>query len=303
MWERNCGYEAADHQRPVEEALTFVPPVKLKNRQMSTQAQMEEIRRLSGEHKPAPPAVPEPERPPSKRVTIAMLLTGLVAVTLLHSVLMKRVAPRMRARVEREATIAARAAAKVATAFGGEGDALRAAMSTWQKEHPRVQAVRVVNVENHSFEASSFPEDLAQGKMPRQIQRPEEPLYDLGQELRSIEGDGPKGRKREHELAVSRTDSAVVAAAPVENEGEVVGFAQVKLRLDQAVEPPSFWFAMAFALAPFVVVLALSFVIRRDLLLALIACALLLIMLFAYRQWALRALEGGAAAAEVRLTE
>ncbi|MGZ5442444.1 MAG: carbohydrate ABC transporter permease [Thermoanaerobaculia bacterium] len=272
---------------------------------MSAQAQMEEIRRLSGEHKPAPPAVPEPERPLSKRVAIAMLLAALVAVMLLHSVLTKRFAAQTDARAERAAMIVARAGADVATAFGGEGDALRAAMAAWQKEHPNVQAVRVVNIENRSFEASSFPEDLGEGEMPRQMQRPEKPLYDLGQEIRAdIESNVSEGRKREDEIAVSRSDGAILIAAPVEKDGAVIGFTQVKSRPEiVAVEAPSFWFAIAFALAPFVVVLALSFVIRREMLLVLIACALLLITIFAYRQWAMRALESGARAAEERLTE
>ena len=51
------------------------------------------------------------------------------------------------------------------------------------------------------------------------------------------------------------------------------------------------------------VVFALSFVMKRELALVVIACALLLVTLFAYRQWAMRTLEGGARAAEQRFTE
>lgn len=272
---------------------------------MSARAQMEEIRRLSGEHKPARPAAPEPEPRLSKRVAGAMLLAALVAVGLLHWVLAKRFDAQTEARAERAAMIVARGAADLAAAFGGEGDALRTAMAAWQREHPNVEALRVVNIENRSFEASSFPEDLAEGEMPRRMQRPEKPLYDLGQEIRAdVESNVAEGRKREDEVAVSRSDGAILIAAPVEKDGAVIGFTQVQSRPEiVAVEPPSFWFAIAFALAPFVVVLSLSFVIRRDIFLVVIACALLLITLFAYRQWAVRALEDGARAAEQRFSE
>jgi arabinogalactan oligomer/maltooligosaccharide transport system permease protein len=266
---------------------------------------MEEIRRLSGEHKPAPPAAPEPERPLSKRVAVAMLLAALLAVGLLHSVLTRRFAAQTDARAERAAMIATRAAADIATAFGGEGDPLRAAMAAWQKEHANVGALRVVNIESRSFEASSFAEDLKEGEMPRRMQRPEKPLYDLGQEIRAdIETNVSEGRKREDEVSVARADGAILIAAPVEKDGSVIGFVQVKGRPEiVAVEAPSFWFALAFALAPFVVVLALSFVMKREMLLVIIACALLVITLFAYRQWAMRTLEAGARAAEERLAE
>ncbi|HEY0371573.1 MAG TPA: sugar ABC transporter permease [Thermoanaerobaculia bacterium] len=272
---------------------------------MSAQAQMEEIRRLSGEHRTALPPAPAPERPSTKRVAVAMLLAALLAVGLLHSVLTKRFAAQTDARADRAAMIAARAAADVASSFGGEGDALRAAMAAWQKEHPNVSAVRVVNIENRSFEASSFAEDIKEGEIPRQMQRPEKALYDLGQEIRAdVETNVSEGAKREDEVAVSRESGAILVAAPIEKDGAVVGFVQVKGRPEiVAVEAPSFWFALAFAIAPFVVVLALSFVLRREMLLVIIACALLIMTLFAYRQWAMRTLEGGARAAEARFTE
>lgn len=272
---------------------------------MSAQAQMEEIRRLSGEHKPAQPAAPEPERPQSKRVAVAMLLAALLAVGLLHSVLTKRFAAQTDARAERAAMISARAAADIASSFGGEGDGLRAAMAAWQKEHPNVAALRVVNIDTRSFEASSFPEDLREGEIPRQMQRPEKPLYDLGQEIRAdVETNVSEGKKREDEVAISREGGAILIAAPVEKDGSVIGFVQVKGSPEiVAVEAPSFWFALAFALAPFVVVFALSFVMKRELALVVLACVLLLVTLFAYRQWAMRTLEGGARAAEQRFTE
>ncbi len=253
----------------------------------------------------APPAGTAEKNGP-RVAAIAVLIAALVGVGLLHWILVRRFAEQTGARAERAAMIAARAAADVATAHGAEGDSLRAAIAQWQKEHQTVRAVRVVNFENRTFEASSFAEDLKEGELPRRMQRPEKPLYDLGQELRaSIEANASEGVKREREVKVERkSDGSMLIAAPVEKDGVTVGFAQVHAAPEiVAVEAPSFWFALAFALAPFVVVLALSFVLTRNTQLVLIAAALLLVTLFAYRQWAMASLVGGAQAAEQRFTE
>ena len=270
---------------------------------MSAQPQQVE-RRISGEQPAAPPVEPPPAR--SHAVTIGILLAALLALSLLHLTLVARFGGATEVRAARAAMIGARAAADVATRHGAEGDALRAAIAQWQKEHQNVRAVRVVNVENRSFEASSFPEDLHEGPLPRQMARPEKPLYDLGQELRAnVEANVSEGNKREEEVMVERRpDGALLIAAPVEKDGAVVGFAQVLASPEVvAVQAPSFLFALAFALAPFVIILALSFVLPRNTLLAAIAAVLLLVTIFAYRQWAVGSLVGGAQAAEQRFAE
>jgi arabinogalactan oligomer / maltooligosaccharide transport system permease protein len=84
----------------------------------------------------------------------------------------------------------------------------------------------------------------------------------------------------------------------------VAGFAQVNSTPEVvAVEAPSFWFAIAFALAPFVIVLALSFVIPKRGMLIAIAAAMLVAAIFAYRSWAVSSLVGGAQEAEQRFAE
>ena len=240
------------------------------------------------------------------RVSVGVLLAALLGVGVLHLTLVSRFGARTGARAERAVMIAVRAAADIATASGAEGDALRVAMADWQKAHPNVRAVRVINFDNRTIEASSFPEDLKEGELPRTLQRPEKPLYDLGQELRAnVEANAEEGNKREQEVNVERRPGgALLIAAPVEKDGSVVGFAQVLAAPDVvAVEAPSFWFALAFALAPFVIVLALSLILRRAGLLVAIAAGLLLVTIFAYRQWAVSSLVGGAQAAEQRSAE
>jgi arabinogalactan oligomer/maltooligosaccharide transport system permease protein len=269
------------------------------------QVRTAEERRLSG-GTPVAPAPPANTPGGGRTAAVAVLLAALFGVGLLHWILVSRFARTTEARAGRAAMIVARAAADVAVAHGGEGEALKSAVAQWQKEHPSVRAVRVANIENRTIEASTFKEDLAAGDVPRRMQREEKPLYDLGQELRAdIEANVSENNKREDELAVERRpDGTFLIAAPIEKEGAVVGFAQVHAAPEiVAVTAPSFWFALAFAVAPFVVVLALSFVITRNNLLVLIAAALLLMTIYAYRQWAMQSLVSGAREAETRFTE
>lgn len=242
----------------------------------------------------------------SKLAAVAVLIASLLAIALFHWILVRRFATQTESRAERAAMIVARAGADVASAHGAEGDALRAAMTRWQQEHRNVRALRVVNFDARTLEASSFPEDLKEGDLPRRLQRPEKPLYDLGQELRAnVEANVSENRKREPEVTVERRpDGSLLIAAPIEKDGVPVAFTQVHATPEVvAVAPPSFWFALAFALAPFVIILALSFVVPRNTLLVLMAAALLLVTLYAYRQWAVGSLIGGARSAEQRFTE
>lgn len=270
---------------------------------MSAQPQYDE-RRISGERPAAPPVAPVPQR--AYAATIGILLAALFGLGLLHWMLVQRFNAQTTARAERAAMISARAAADVATAHGAEGDSLRAAIAQWQKEHRSVRAVRVANVDNRSIEASSFEEDLAEGEMPRQMVRPEKALYDLGQELRAnVEANVSENAKREEEVRIERRpDGTLLIAAPMEKDGAVAGFAQVLADPEViAVEAPSPAFALAFALAPFVIVLALSYVLPRNATLVAIAAVMLLVTIFAYRAWAVGSLIGGARAAEERFAE
>lgn len=244
----------------------------------------------------------------NRRVAFAVLLAALVGVSLLHLILSARFEAQTADRGDRAAMISIRGLEAIVEAHRGEGDGLRAAVAQWQKEHRSVRAVRVVNLDGRSIEASTFAEDLKEGEIPRQMQRPEKPLYDLGQELRAnVETNGAENTKREDELRVERRpDGTMLLAAPVEVDGSVIGMAQAHLAPEVvAVETPSYLFAVAFALAPFVVLFALSFAVREPKvkMLTFVAATLLLFALFAYRQWAMGSLSEGARAAEQRFTE
>ncbi|HEX6160558.1 MAG TPA: sugar ABC transporter permease [Thermoanaerobaculia bacterium] len=273
-------------------------------------APVEEIRRRSGEQPVVPPEPgPDPRTARvNRRVAFAVLLAALAGVTLLHLVLAQRFAAQTADRADRAAMISIRGLEAIAEVHRGEGDALRAAVAQWQKEHPSVRAARVVNLDGRSIEASTFPEDLKEGEIPRRMQRPEKPLYDLGQELRAnVDTNVAEGTKREDELRVERRpDGSLLLSAPVEVDGSVIGMVQALGTPEVvAVETPSYLFALAFALAPFVILFALSFAVGEPKvkMLTFIAAALLLFTLFAYRQWAMASLSGGARAAEQRFSE
>lgn len=280
------------------------------------QEQAAERKRPSGEH-PAQPVAEPPSPRTSRPAAIAVLLAALVGVGLLHWLLVRRFADATEERAGRAAMIVARAGADVAAAHGGEGESLQAAMTQWQKAHSSVRAVRVANIENRTIEASTFAADLEAGEVPRRMQREEKPLYDLGQELRAdVETNVAEGTRREDEVSVARQpDGSLLIAAPVEKDGAVIGFAQVHAAPEVvAVEAPSFWFALGFAFAPFVVVLAISLwwsgrlqtgaaEPRHSTAIVWLAAALLVLAMFAYRQWAVGSLIGGARAAEQRFSE
>ena len=270
----------------------------------------EEVRRRSGEQTsvPAEPPLDPKAARANRRVAFAVLLATLVGVSLLHLVLAARFDAQTADRGDRAAMISIRGLEAIAEAHRGEGDALRGAVAQWQKEHPSVRAVRVVNLDGRSIEASTFADDLKEGELPRQMQRPEKPLYDLGQELRAnVETNVAENTRREDELHVERrADGSLLIAAPVVVDAAVIGMVQAHLAPEVvAVETPGYLFAVAFALAPFVVLFALSFAVREPKVkvLTFAAAALLLFALFAYRQWAMSSLSEGARAAEQRFSE
>jgi arabinogalactan oligomer/maltooligosaccharide transport system permease protein len=244
----------------------------------------------------------------TRGVVIATLLASIVAIGLLHWVLTARFAALTEARAERAVMIAARAAGDLAAHDGASGEALRAGLSAWQKKHAGVRAVRAVNLDERTLEFSTFPADQAAGPAPRRLERPEKDLYDLGRALAaSVESNASQGSRQEDEVRIERIAGAVLIAVPVERDGVVTGFVQIEgVPEIVAVDAPGVGFALAFALAPVLLIFGLPYATGRRITpsaLVWIAAALLLLTLFAYRQWAMRSLESGARAAERRVAE
>ena len=243
----------------------------------------------------------EPERPPrpgpersalalARRVGIALLLAALLGTSLLYFVASRRFAAQAESGAERTAIAVAEDAAKN-----------RAAIEQWAKGRPNVKTVRVVNIDDRTIEASTFPDDRKNGDLPRRMVRVEKPLYDLGQTLRTnVETNAQEKAHRKEEVIIERKPGrSLLVAAPFSVDGTVAGYAQVLIDGSPVSAPaPSFWIALAFAFAPFIAFVAISPLLKTQ---AAgggsaplsIAAALLLISLFAYRQYVLASLDPG----------
>lgn len=239
----------------------------------------------------------------TRRVAAGLLLGAVLGAVLLHLVLRGRFEAQASGRADRAAMMTVRAAAAIATAQGGEGEAMRLALEQWRRSHPAVRNYRVINIDNRSIEASTFPDDLKEGDVPRTMVRPEKPLYDLAQTIRAnVETNDQEKSAREEEVAIEpQAGGALLLTAPVEKDGAVVGAVQVLVAPQTvAAAAPPVWIALAFALAPFVAFLAVaSFLRSRGVAVqVVVAAALLLVALFLYRNWAVSALVSGARSVE-----
>lgn len=244
----------------------------------------------------------------TRRVAVALVLAALAGCALMHYLVGRRFAAQVEDRAQRSAMIVARAAAAIGSAHNGEGDALRAAMTDWARSHRVVKAVRVINTDNRSFEFSTFAADRKEGDLPRRMVRSEKPLYDLGETLRAnVETNQQEHAARKEEVTVELlADGTMLIAAPVESNGAVVGFAQAQVVPARViVQPPPWWVALAFALAPLVVFVGASPLMRNmgSGALVLVAAVLLLGFLFAYRQYATASLVSGTRAAEQKFAQ
>ncbi|HEX7152924.1 MAG TPA: sugar ABC transporter permease [Thermoanaerobaculia bacterium] len=236
---------------------------------------------LEPAHDGTPSRTPAPPRRASGagRIAVGVLLAALLAVGVMHWLDVRRSASRSQG-AEAEATIVvARAAADVAAKLGGEGEGIAPAMTAWAQSQPSVKAYRVINIDSRSLEASTFPADQQEGAPPRRLARPEKPLYDLGQTLRTnVETNAEEQTTGNPEFTVERQASGdVLVAAPFKVDGAVTGFAQI---LATPVAPkstaPPLWRALAFIAAPFLVVLGLTFFVRNNTILFIAGLVLLL---------------------------
>lgn len=241
-----------------------------------------------------------------RRTAAGLLLGALSGLLLLHGAVAERFATLQAGRADRAAMISARAAAALASDFRGEGDAMRGALQRWLEAHRDVKALRVANVETRSIEATTFAADLKEGPPPRRMTRAEKPVYDLAHELRAnVETNTLGNTVRKPEIAVAHgAGGSLLISAPVEADGDVVGTLQLLvIPRAAAVTPPPWWMAAVFALAAVLAFALLALLLRgRPPLVAVaIAVALLILTLFAYREYSTRALFGGMRAVEQRM--
>ncbi len=131
---------------------------------------------------------------------------------------------------------------------GGGGEPARDLLTTWQQGQPAGTEARVVR--GFMLEASTAPGETGEKAAPRRLSREEKPLYDRGQKLRGAVAGNREGGATKPELEVERLPGgALRLAAPLEEEGQVVGMVQLDLPAGPAPAPLPWWPPLAVGVA------------------------------------------------------
>ncbi|HSP17282.1 MAG TPA: sugar ABC transporter permease [Thermoanaerobaculia bacterium] len=195
----------------------------------------------------------------AKRIALGLLISTAAGMLTLHWMMGREAASRAGERAdERAMALAKSAAASVGT------------LPVWIKSHPEVEAYRVVNIDDRTIEASTFPEDAKEGASPRRMVRSEKPLYDLAQQFRN-----------EDEKANAQSAGGRMLAAAVTAHGMV----QIRVAPVAAGVRPHWSRVLLFILAPVVLFVAIAWPLgKHDRVLLVVASLLLLGAMFLYQR-------------------
>ncbi|MFA6955970.1 MAG: sugar ABC transporter permease [Thermoanaerobaculia bacterium] len=219
-----------------------------------------------------------------KTIVIALALGGALAALLLHLLESSNVNANARAEAERAAIVTLRAISDTSGWLGAEGEGVRAAVASWSGGAEQ-RKVRISNTDNRTIEASSFPEDVANGELPRRMVRDEKPIYDLGQELASaVEGNAGGAAATKEVVALEwSADGWLKIATPIFHEGAVVGIVQTVSKPAAGATIAVPWWPLAVGVVVICVVfLAGAFMIGERKLPLLAFAALLLVGFLVY---------------------
>jgi len=135
-----------------------------------------------------------------------------------------------RLRLQRESIVTLDALVAGAQRADGAGEALRNLLESFASLHPEIEWARVLSIRGAMLEASTAPHDQAPSSPPRRLTREEKPLYDLAQSLRSaVQTNRQEGIARKEEIeAEEGADGRLTLAAPLEQDGQVVGMVQIR---------------------------------------------------------------------------
>jgi len=229
-----------------------------------------------------------------RRFTAGLAAGAAVALALAWALLGGERREAAAVREERLAVVSAQALAELAARSWGKREALPDALAAFQAVAPGVRGARVVALSGARLEASTFASDAGVSPAPRRLAREEKPIFDQAQRLRAAVVGNREGDAAEPELETARLASgAIVAAAPVEVEGQVVG----SVMAESVAPPPARGTGadLALALAAFgaavVLFVALSFALgERRAALATASVLLLAGALWGYGAASIRAL-------------
>jgi arabinogalactan oligomer / maltooligosaccharide transport system permease protein len=125
---------------------------------------------------------------------------------------------------------------------GGAGEPARGLLAAWQAGQRAGTVARVLRLQGFSLEASTAPGDVGDLAVPRRLSRDEKPLFDQGQRLRGAVEGNRQGGAVKPEVEVERmAGGGLRLAAPLEEDGDVVGMLRVDLPPAPAGPSPGPW--------------------------------------------------------------
>jgi len=228
------------------------------------------------------------------RFAVGLALAGGLGVGVAHLLLESEMQQASVAREERRGVVALQALAELVERAGRRGEGVRRAVAAWQGANPSVRLARVAAFEGISLEASTAPEDQGDKAAPRRLSRDEKPLYDLGQRLRTaVTTNRDEGGARKEEIEISTTHAGALAlAAPVAEDGVVVGIVTLETQPLPAPARPSLLYALLAWAGPLVLFLLLALLVgERRLWLAAAAVSCLALGFGAYAAYSLARVE------------
>ena len=115
-------------------------------------------------------------------------------------------------------------------------------VAAWQAGQPAGTEARVLRLQGTSLEASTAPQDVGEQAAPRRLARDEKPLFDRAQRLRAAVAGNREGGAAKPEVEVERLPGGGLRlAAPLEEDGQVVGMVQLDLPAAPAPAPLPWW--------------------------------------------------------------
>jgi len=227
------------------------------------------------------------------RFAVGLLCGALVGIGASYYLLARSRSDEVKSRQERAAIVTLRALTDVVQKTGGAGDGVRLAVAAWRDADPSLKIIRVLAFDGISLEASTAPEDTGANAAPRRLSHDEKPIYDRGQRLRAaIETNRDEGVSRKEEIEIETLpDGTFSLAAPVEQDGSVIGMVEIATKIEVAAPRPSLLIALLCALLPVIVFAGFAvFVGERRLPLTIIAAVLILASVGLYGLFAVRTL-------------
>jgi arabinogalactan oligomer/maltooligosaccharide transport system permease protein len=166
---------------------------------------------------------------------------------------------------ERQAVVTLQALTSLVQRAGGEGDAVRSAVSAWQSRTPSVSQARVFRADGIRLEASTAPDDAGDRAAPRRLRREEKPLYDRSQRIAAaVQTNREEQHARKQEIEAAPAGARLSLAGPLEKNGAVVGIVEIETA-PQPVSTQAGWAGFLLALiAPIAVFGGLAFLLGEK---------------------------------------